>query len=257
MPTQGEGAIGALDYTDGERKILAGKSRDWCCQQCGQKNLDILPDTAKEEQKEGKRDETADELLSMMNLAYEGAKPATPAPEPAKAAEAAIVSAAEPAPAPALPVKTPEPGSTDENTSSSEPKADKGKGKESDSTVPSRQPTPTSNSSAPAPAPAPAPAAPSAARPPLGPSSGTGVAPIRIPATGVARPAGPQTPRPLTPRPHTPSMPTPPSRETPEEFQRRIRRERMYIDAAIAIVMGLLAWLVSRRMGGWMTHVSE
>jgi ubiquitin-conjugating enzyme E2 J1 len=34
MPTPGNGAIGALDYTDEERQLLAKKSVDWRCQTC-------------------------------------------------------------------------------------------------------------------------------------------------------------------------------------------------------------------------------
>ncbi|XP_029983672.1 ubiquitin-conjugating enzyme E2 J1 isoform X2 [Sphaeramia orbicularis] len=35
MPTKGEGAIGSLDYTPEERKALAKKSVDFCCDICG------------------------------------------------------------------------------------------------------------------------------------------------------------------------------------------------------------------------------
>ncbi|XP_062857197.1 ubiquitin-conjugating enzyme E2 J1 [Trichomycterus rosablanca] len=35
MPTKGEGAIGSLDYTPEERKTLAKKSQDFCCEMCG------------------------------------------------------------------------------------------------------------------------------------------------------------------------------------------------------------------------------
>uniref|UniRef100_A0A3P9MWJ6 Ubiquitin-conjugating enzyme E2 J1 n=1 Tax=Poecilia reticulata TaxID=8081 RepID=A0A3P9MWJ6_POERE len=35
MPTKGEGAIGSLDYTPEERKTLAKKSQDFCCEACG------------------------------------------------------------------------------------------------------------------------------------------------------------------------------------------------------------------------------
>ncbi|XP_061669236.1 ubiquitin-conjugating enzyme E2 J1 isoform X2 [Syngnathoides biaculeatus] len=34
MPTKGEGAIGSLDYTPEERRILAKKSQDFCCETC-------------------------------------------------------------------------------------------------------------------------------------------------------------------------------------------------------------------------------
>lgn len=35
MPTKGEGAIGSLDYTTEERRALAKKSQDFCCETCG------------------------------------------------------------------------------------------------------------------------------------------------------------------------------------------------------------------------------
>ncbi|XP_073349267.1 ubiquitin-conjugating enzyme E2 J1 [Pagrus major] len=35
MPTKGEGAIGSLDYTREERRALAKKSQDFCCETCG------------------------------------------------------------------------------------------------------------------------------------------------------------------------------------------------------------------------------
>ncbi|XP_056150862.1 ubiquitin-conjugating enzyme E2 J1 [Lampris incognitus] len=35
MPTKGEGAIGSLDYTPEERRALAKKSHDFCCETCG------------------------------------------------------------------------------------------------------------------------------------------------------------------------------------------------------------------------------
>lgn len=41
LPTKGDGAIGALDWTDKERKRLAKKSVDFCCPACG-KCSDIL-----------------------------------------------------------------------------------------------------------------------------------------------------------------------------------------------------------------------
>nr|XP_057926440.1 ubiquitin-conjugating enzyme E2 J1 [Doryrhamphus excisus] len=34
MPTRGEGAIGSLDYTPEERRVLAKKSQDFCCETC-------------------------------------------------------------------------------------------------------------------------------------------------------------------------------------------------------------------------------
>ncbi|VTJ71578.1 Hypothetical predicted protein, partial [Marmota monax] len=42
MPTKGEGAIGSLDYTPEERKALAKKSQDFCCEGCGSAMKDVL-----------------------------------------------------------------------------------------------------------------------------------------------------------------------------------------------------------------------
>ena len=42
MPSKGGGAIGALDYTGEERKILARKSVTWTCDTCGSNNADSL-----------------------------------------------------------------------------------------------------------------------------------------------------------------------------------------------------------------------
>ncbi|KAJ3090608.1 Ubiquitin-conjugating enzyme E2 J1 [Quaeritorhiza haematococci] len=44
MPTKGDGAIGALDYTEEERKVFATKSRNWVCPHCGSRNATALPD---------------------------------------------------------------------------------------------------------------------------------------------------------------------------------------------------------------------
>nr|KAF6363879.1 ubiquitin conjugating enzyme E2 J1 [Pipistrellus kuhlii] len=42
MPTKGEGAIGSLDYTPEERRALAKKSQDFCCEACGYTMKDVL-----------------------------------------------------------------------------------------------------------------------------------------------------------------------------------------------------------------------
>ncbi|XP_068618852.1 ubiquitin-conjugating enzyme E2 J1-like [Battus philenor] len=36
MPTPAEGTIGSLDYSSAERKVLAKKSKNWTCPQCGE-----------------------------------------------------------------------------------------------------------------------------------------------------------------------------------------------------------------------------
>lgn len=42
MPTKGEGAIGSLDYTPEERRALAKKSQDFCCETCGSSMRSVL-----------------------------------------------------------------------------------------------------------------------------------------------------------------------------------------------------------------------
>lgn len=44
FPTAGEGAIGALDYTEEERAYFAKESRKYVCSVCGSKNSESLPD---------------------------------------------------------------------------------------------------------------------------------------------------------------------------------------------------------------------
>ncbi|XP_067386119.1 ubiquitin-conjugating enzyme E2 J1 [Emydura macquarii macquarii] len=47
MPTKGEGAIGSLDYTPEERRALAKKSQDFCCEVCGSTmKISLLPLTS-------------------------------------------------------------------------------------------------------------------------------------------------------------------------------------------------------------------
>jgi len=43
MPTKGDGAIGAIDYTTPERRELAIRSRNWKCDRCTSTNGSILP----------------------------------------------------------------------------------------------------------------------------------------------------------------------------------------------------------------------
>lgn len=44
FPTAGEGAIGALDYSEDERAFFAKESRKYVCSVCGSKNSESLPD---------------------------------------------------------------------------------------------------------------------------------------------------------------------------------------------------------------------
>jgi len=79
LPTKGEGAIGALDWTDAERQRLARSSGAWRCQACEQTLDEILPGDGSEEAA-SERDAVED--VSMFQIRYER--------------DATVVSAAEP-----------------------------------------------------------------------------------------------------------------------------------------------------------------
>ncbi|CAG8482919.1 12147_t:CDS:2 [Funneliformis mosseae] len=44
MTTKSNGAIGGIDYSESERKILAQRSRNWKCITCDLTNIETLPD---------------------------------------------------------------------------------------------------------------------------------------------------------------------------------------------------------------------
>jgi len=62
MPTAGGGAVGALDYSDEERRELARKSVSWVCPQCGSCNRTALPEPTAEESENGAPLEHTEEL---------------------------------------------------------------------------------------------------------------------------------------------------------------------------------------------------
>ncbi|XP_075410888.1 ubiquitin-conjugating enzyme E2 J1 [Tenrec ecaudatus] len=70
MPTKGEGAIGSLDYTPEERRALAKKSQDFCCEGCGSamKNV-LLPLTSGSESSQA--DQEAKELARRISFKAE------------------------------------------------------------------------------------------------------------------------------------------------------------------------------------------
>ncbi|XP_045150437.1 ubiquitin-conjugating enzyme E2 J1 isoform X2 [Echinops telfairi] len=70
MPTKGEGAIGSLDYTPEERRALAKKSQDFCCEGCGSamKNA-LLPLTSGSESSQA--DQEAKELARRISFKAE------------------------------------------------------------------------------------------------------------------------------------------------------------------------------------------
>lgn len=70
MPTHGAGALGSLDYTPEERKVLAKRSQDFVCPSCGSINNILKPVT--EESK--KTSEEAKQLAAQMDFKDEKEK---------------------------------------------------------------------------------------------------------------------------------------------------------------------------------------
>lgn len=70
MPTPGNGAIGSLDYTADERKLLAKKSREWKCKECGSLK-DILPNPPTDNTNRSTNDESV-QLAAQINFKGEG-----------------------------------------------------------------------------------------------------------------------------------------------------------------------------------------
>jgi len=52
MPTPGQGTIGSLDYTPEERRVLARRSVDWSCPQCGVASSLLLPPSKEKNEEE-------------------------------------------------------------------------------------------------------------------------------------------------------------------------------------------------------------
>ncbi|XP_070306230.1 ubiquitin-conjugating enzyme E2 J1 isoform X3 [Odocoileus virginianus] len=69
MPTKGEGAIGSLDYTPEERRALAKKSQDFCCEGCGFAMKDVLL-PLKSGSDSSQADQEAKELARQISFKY-------------------------------------------------------------------------------------------------------------------------------------------------------------------------------------------
>ena len=117
MPTPGKGAIGALDWTDTERKKLAKASLTWSCLTCGSNNADALPSPSNNDSDDITKE--TEKYASELLFQAENVKKQEEAPEtsdkpqiseesgPCDAAEPAVaapqqVPVQEPAPAPNL-----------------------------------------------------------------------------------------------------------------------------------------------------------
>jgi ubiquitin-conjugating enzyme E2 J1 len=67
FPTKGEGAIGALDWTDEERKRFAKQSAAWTCPDCEMRMDEVLPGDGEE----ASTPEDAKVDVSAFNVQYE------------------------------------------------------------------------------------------------------------------------------------------------------------------------------------------
>ncbi|CEG48657.1 ubiquitin-conjugating enzyme [Plasmopara halstedii] len=79
MPTKGEGAIGALDFSAAERKRLAKLSIDYTCETCG-RVLDLLPElraTNADEDAAKKPSKYAEQIAQLHMHSLESAPPVT------------------------------------------------------------------------------------------------------------------------------------------------------------------------------------
>ncbi|OQR90751.1 ubiquitin-conjugating enzyme E2 [Achlya hypogyna] len=85
MPTKGEGAIGALDFTAEERKKLAKESVVWSCPQCGSIK-DLIPEETKRDKPVESKYASQIAQLHIHNM--EGATPSTPSEETSSEEEA-------------------------------------------------------------------------------------------------------------------------------------------------------------------------
>ncbi|XP_019658753.1 ubiquitin-conjugating enzyme E2 J1 isoform X2 [Ailuropoda melanoleuca] len=84
MPTKGEGAIGSLDYTPEERRALAKKSQDFCCEGCGCAMKDVLL-PLKSGSDSSQADQEAKELARQISFKYGAQNPsATSLQQPAQ-----------------------------------------------------------------------------------------------------------------------------------------------------------------------------
>ncbi|KAK9694362.1 hypothetical protein K7432_013452 [Basidiobolus ranarum] len=76
MPTHGEGAIGALDCSDADRKIVAKKSINWECNICGIKMRDVLqekPEGGENSETQNNNDRKVKEELAKLSFSVQSA----------------------------------------------------------------------------------------------------------------------------------------------------------------------------------------
>ncbi|TPX66662.1 hypothetical protein CcCBS67573_g07741 [Chytriomyces confervae] len=99
FPTEGNGAIGALDWTPDERAVYAKKSLDWACtgicERCeGVKMRDLLTDALLESGLERKKVDGADEIKFTVKASTENIDSSTATPNVSEVREVTEVSSA-------------------------------------------------------------------------------------------------------------------------------------------------------------------
>ncbi|CAI5733296.1 unnamed protein product [Hyaloperonospora brassicae] len=87
MPTKGEGAIGALDFSPDERKRLAKLSVDFKCETCG-RVAELLPELVAEKGDEKKPSKYAEQIAQLHIHGLESAAPASATLDEKKTASA-------------------------------------------------------------------------------------------------------------------------------------------------------------------------
>jgi len=99
MPTPGKGAIGALDWSDVERKKLARKSNSWVCSSCGSVNATaLLPPTETTKSDKDKFAEEAKKYAAELSFKAEKEKSSTTESEEAGASSEQVAAEPEAAP---------------------------------------------------------------------------------------------------------------------------------------------------------------
>lgn len=105
MPTKGEGAIGALDYSAEERKVLARKSSTWSCQCCGPIKK-MLKEPGQDDHKKSESEIRDEELAKQINFSKPNQEAKTTAKEEKTTENEEPVSTSSPEEAPPAQITT-------------------------------------------------------------------------------------------------------------------------------------------------------
>jgi len=275
MPTSGEGAIGALDYTDSERRALATQSLTWSCPVCHTHMSNALPEPSTEVKEEGeskKRDvQESQDMLAQLSFAYEAKKPvstdsAQPATDsgadhqPAQAEESAQDQSVSEVQVPdreqsrpeMQELKQDEPETNDpppqlaiiERPAAERPEAERPEAERPEAERPEAE-RPEAERPAPE-----QPEAEQAAEPVVMPADPTAAMLQPPPVGATGRPTGPIVPigRRMQNSPSFLNPWTAAGLEDDAALIERLKMERKVLDSVLAVVLGMLAWLVSNRL---------